>query len=185
MLQEFQKKVIANAQNVKGLKTGDKAPDFKLPNATGDAISLSGVLKHGPVILKFYRGEWCPICNLDLRHFQKYLAQFESLVASLLAVSPQKPGDALTMKQKNELGFDVLSDINQEVIKSYNLQFDPGEDYHHRRDLSLLNGDGSKLLPVPATFIINRDFTIIGAHVEANYTERMPPEEIMEILKQL
>ncbi len=172
-------------KHAKGLKMGDTAPDFKLPNATGKTISLSGVLKQGPVILKFYRGEWCPICNLDLRHFQKYLAQFESLGVSLLAISPQKSGDVLTMKQKNELGFEVLSDINQEVIKSYNLQFDPGEDYHQRRDLSLLNGDGSTLLPVPATFIINRDSTIIGAHVEANYTERMPPEKVLEILRLL
>ena len=81
--------------------------------------------------------------------------------------------------------FDVLSDANQEVIKAYNLQFDPGEDYHNRRDLTLLNGDGSKFIPVPATFIIAQDFTIVGAHVEANYTERMSPEEVIEVLEKM
>jgi len=184
-LQEFQKLVIANAQNVKGMKVGDKAPDFTLPNAVGRNVSLSHCLKSGPVILKFYRGEWCPICNLDLREIQRNLKQFEEFGAIVLAISPQKPDDALTMKQKNELGFEVLSDVDQKVIQSYNIQFDPGDDYHQRRDLTKLNADGSKLLPVPATFIIKRDFKIVAAHVEANYTERMSTEEILGALKKL
>lgn len=182
-LQNFQKLVIANALHVQGLKKGDKAPDFTLPDAQGKAVSLSQCLESGPVILKFYRGEWCPICNLDLREIQKYVDQIEALGARVLAVSPQRPDDALTITQKNELGFEVLSDVNQQVIRAYNLQFDPGEDYHQRRDITILNGDGSKTLPVPATFVIAGDFTIIAAHVEANYTERMSPEEILNILK--
>lgn len=184
-LQEFQKLVIANAQDVKGLAVGDKAPDFTLPNATGTQISLSRLLKSGPVVLKFYRGEWCPICNLDLRAIQQQLPKIDELGATLLAISPQNPDSALTAKEKNELEFDVLSDSKQEVIKAYNLQFDPGEDYHNRRDLTLLNGDGSRLIPVPATFIITQDFTIVGAHVEANYTERMSPEEVIEVLEKM
>ena len=148
-------------------------------------ISLGECLKSGPVILKFYRGEWCPICNLDLREVQNYLPQIKSFGASVLAISPQNPDNALTAQQKNELGFEVLSDSKQEVIKAYNLQFDPGADYHSRRDLTQVNGDGSKLLPVPATFIINTDFTIVAAHVEANYTERMSPEKILKILEKL
>lgn len=87
-----------------------------------------------------------------------------------MAISPQKPDDALTIKERNSLAYPVLSDIDQEVIKSYHLQFDPGTDYHNRRDLTQLNGDGSKTLPVPATFIINSDRKIEVAHVEADYT---------------
>ena len=183
ILINFQKLVITNAQHVKGLKFGDKAPDFILPNAFGIAVSLSKSLKSGPVILKFYRGEWCPICNLDLREIQKYIGQFNSFGSKVLAISPQRPNDALTITEKNKLGFEVLSDINQEVIRAYNLQFDPGKDYHQRRDLTVMNGDGSKTLPVPATFIINTDFTIVAAHVEANYTERMSPQEILKTLE--
>lgn len=182
-LQDFQKLVIANAIHAKGLKVGEKAPDFTLPNAFGNLISLSDVLKTGPVILKFYRGEWCPLCNLDLKEIQKYVNEFDKFNTSILAISPQKPDDALSITQKNELGFEVLSDSNQDVIMAYNLQFDPGNDYHQRRDLSVLNGDGSITLPVPATFIIDKDFTIIAAHVEANYTERMAPIDILSILK--
>ena len=182
-LKEFQKLVIANALNVRGLKVGESAPDFVLPNAFGNPVSLADCLKSGPVILKFYRGEWCPICNLDLREIQPYVNQFSEYHAKIIAISPQKPDDALNIIQKNELGFEVLSDSHQEVIRAYQVQFDPGEDYHQRRDLTLLNGDGSKTLPVPATFVINQDFTVIAAHVEANYTERMSPIEILKVLK--
>ena len=182
-LQDFQKLVIANAAEVKGLSPGDRAPDFNLPNAFGKKVSLSEALKSGIVIVKFYRGEWCPICNLDLREIQNHLPQIKALGATLMAISPQRPDDALTATQKNELEFEVLSDADQEVIKAYNLQFDPGEDYHQRRDLSVLNGEGLKTLPVPATFIINTDRIIKAAHVEANYTERMSPLEIINVLK--
>lgn len=182
-LHEFQKLVISNAAHANGIDLGEKAPDFELPNAIGKAVSLADYLKLGPVILKFYRGEWCPICNLDLKEIQQYLKQFEEYNAKVLAISPQKSNDSLAMVQKNMLGFEVLSDSDQKVISSYNLQFNPGENYHQRRDISLLNGNGSITLPVPATFIIDIDFTIIGAHVEANYTERMTPKEILRILK--
>jgi len=182
-LQDFQKLVISNATHATGLKVGEKASDFNLPNALGNFISLSDCLKSGPVVLKFYRGEWCPLCNFDLIEVQKHMSAFDKFNASVLAISPQKPDDALSITQKNELEFEVLSDSNQDVIKAYNLQFDPGNDYHQRRDLSVLNGNGSITLPVPATFVIDQDFTIIGAHVEANYTERMAPTEIINILE--
>jgi len=184
-LKDFQKLVVANAKHVKGLIIGEKAPDFILQNSYGKAVSLSESLNSGPVILKFYRGEWCPICNLDLREIQRYIFQFKKYGAQVLAISPQEPDHALTIVNKNALGFEVLSDSSQKVIRAYNLQFDPGEDYHQRRDLSVLNGDGLRTLPVPATFIINTDFTIAGAHIEANYTVRMSPEEILKILKEI
>ena len=181
-LQEFQKLVIQNASQIKGLSVGDTASDFTLLNAFGKNVSLSEALKSGFVILKFYRGEWCPICNMDLRELQKHLPEIKSFGATLFAISPQKPDDAMTVTQKNELGFEVLSDSNQEVIKAYNLQFDPGEDYHQRRDLTLLNGDGSKTLPVPATFIVDTNQKIIAGHVEPDYTQRMKPLEIIDVL---
>ena len=184
-LQDFQKLVIANASRAVGLSKGDIAPDFSLLNAFGKKVSLTEALKSGMVIIKFYRGEWCPICNLDLREIQKYLPQIKSFGATLLAISPQKPNDALTAAQKNELEFEVLSDADQDVIKAYNLQFDPGEDYHQRRDLTLLNGGGLKTLPVPATFIVNTNQIIEAAHVEANYTERMGPLEIIKVLQKM
>ncbi|WP_045030907.1 peroxiredoxin-like family protein [Draconibacterium sediminis] len=182
-LKDFQKLVVNSAMHIKGLAVGDTAPDFILPNALGEQITLSERLKSGIVILKFYRGEWCPICNLDLREIQKHLPEIKSYGSEVLAISPQKPDDALTITEKNELGFEVLSDVTQEVIKAYNLQFDPGEDYHKRRDLTLLNGDGSKTLPVPATFIIDTNRKIVARHVEPDYTQRMEPFQILKVLE--
>lgn len=182
-LKDFQKLVVNNAMHIKGLAVGDTAPDFILPNALGEQITLSERLKSGIVILKFYRGEWCPICNLDLREIQRHLPEIKSYGSEVLAISPQKPDDALTITEKNELGFEVLSDVTQEVIKAYNLQFDPGEDYHKRRDLTLLNGDGSKTLPVPATFIIDTNRKIVAGHVEPDYTQRMEPFQILKVLE--
>ncbi|SHJ22958.1 peroxiredoxin-like family protein [Pseudozobellia thermophila] len=184
-LKDFQKLVITNASHVEGLRKGDIAPDFTLPDALGRPVTLSETLKQGRVIIKFYRGEWCPICNLDLRETQAKLPEIKSYGATILAISPQKPDDALTIKEKNALAYPVLSDIDQQVIKAYRLQFDPGIDYHNRRDLTQLNGDGSKTLPVPATFIVNSDRKIEVAHVEADYTQRLGINEILSALRKL
>lgn len=184
-LQKFQKLVIANASQAKGLSVGEGAPDFDLPNAFGKRVSLSKELKSGVVVIKFYRGEWCPICNLDLREIQENISQIRAFGASLLAISPQEPDNALTITENNNLGFEVLSDADQEVIKAFNLQFDPGADYHKRRDLTLLNGDGSRNLPVPATFIVNTNQIIEAAHVNPDYTQRMPLSQILQVLDKL
>ena len=122
---------------------------------------------------------------MDLREVQKNILTINKLGATIFAISPQSPDNALTVMEKNQLEFEVWSDVNQEVIKAFQLQFDPGEDYHNRRDLTKVNGNRSKLLPVPATFIINQSSTIIASHVEANYTERMRIEEIIKILESI
>lgn len=184
-LKPFQKSAMANAAHVKGLSIGDKAPEFTLPNALGEKITLSEILKSGPVVLKFYRGQWCPTCNLDLRAIQQHLPQIKDYGASVLAISPQSPDNALSIAQKNALEFEVLSDVDQKVIQAYNLQHDPGEEYRQVRDLSELNGNGAKTLPVPATFIINQDQIIEAAHVKANYQIRMTPEEILKSLERM
>lgn len=181
-LEEFQRLVIAQALGTAGLQAGTVAPDFELPNASGRMVSLSRTLEQGPVIVKFYRGEWCPICNLELRNLQRFIPEFLSRNASLLAISPQNPDHSLTMKQKNELSFEILSDSDQVAIRKYKLQFDPGENYHKRRDLTKLNGNGSRTLPIPATFVIGTDGKIIEAHVDPNYTERMDPVDILRAL---
>jgi len=117
-LKSFQKLVISNASHVQGLSVGDTAPDFTLPNAVGKKVSLYESLRFGTVLIKFYRGEWCPICNLDLLEVQKHLPQIERYGVSIFAISPQNPDSALTIKEKNDLGFEVLSDSEQEVIKA-------------------------------------------------------------------
>ncbi len=97
------------------MKKGDRAPAIVLGNAKGDTVDVGALLKDGPVIVTFYRGGWCPYCNLELRAFQPVLPDIKAAGASLVAISPEKPDDTLSTAEKNALTFEVLSDIGQKV----------------------------------------------------------------------
>jgi peroxiredoxin len=143
------------------------------------------------VVLSFYRGEWCPFCNLELRALQVALPRFEAYGASLMAISPQTPDHSLSATEKNELTFDVLSDVHQEVIAAYRVQFTvPADlkDLHlevFHNDLSTHTADGSWDLPIPATFVIDRSGIIRARYVSADYTTRMDPADIEAALASL
>src|SRR3954447_4471509 len=107
-----------------GLSVGDEAPDFELPDATGRRVRLSELLQDGPVVLSFYRGEWCPYCNLTLHTWQERLSDLTSAGGRFVAVSPQRPSNALSITEKHQLAFPVLSDETQDVIRAYKLHFD-------------------------------------------------------------
>jgi peroxiredoxin len=174
-----------------GLAVGEHAPDFILPDALGRAVSLRERSAGGPVVLVFYRGEWCPYCNTYLRALQAALPEVAARGATLIAVSPQSPDHSLSITEKAELGFDVLSDVDQSVISAYRLQFtlpDDLQDLHlnaFQVDLRDHNADKSWRLPVPATFVIDRDRIVRAAHVSADYRTRMEPAEILAALDKL
>lgn len=167
-----------------GLWVGDRAPAFALPNAIGSTVELAQRLSMGPVVLSFYRGEWCPYCNLELRALQSALSRFKAYGASVIAISPQTPDHSLSVAEKNALAFDVLSDVDQAVIRAYRLQFTVPADmkdlylttFHN--DLSAQAADGSWDLPIPATFVIDRAGIIRARHVSVDYRTRMDPVEI-------
>lgn len=174
-----------------GLAVGQRAPLFSLTDATGQKVSLAARLAQGPVVLSFYRGEWCPFCNLGLRALQAALPRFKARGVSLIAISPQSPDHSLSVTEKAGLTFDVLSDARQEVIAAYRVQFTvPADlkDLHLNvfgNDLSAHAADGSWDLPIPATFVIDKAGTIRARHVSADYTTRMDPAEIVAALDEL
>lgn len=175
-----------------GLAVGDVAPDFSLPDATGRPVSLRERLSQGPVVLSFYRGEWCPYCNIELRALQGVLHDLRDEGASLVAISPQTPDDALTVAEKHGLEFDVLSDADQEVIMDYRVHYRVPETVQEisrevlRNDVSQRNANGTWNLPVPATFVIDTYGVIRERHVSTNYmTSRMEPSEIIEALGEI
>lgn len=174
-----------------GLNVGEQAPRFVLPNPDGEPVSLDERLAHGPVVLTFFRGDWCPICNLQLRALQRALPDIEHAGASLVAVSPQALSHALTLTEKAELTFDVLSDVDQKVIRDYRLQFtmpQQAKDVYLgivALDLGKQNADGSWNLPVPGTFIIDREGIVRERHVTADFTQRMEPEDVLAALEPL
>ena len=172
------------------LTTGDIAPDFTLLNATGKPINLQEHLAKGAVILTFYRGGWCPYCNLELRAYQQLLPEIRKLGASLIAVSPQTPDKSMSTAEKNDLEFNVLSDVGSEVAKAYGITFTFSEELKTLYTewgviLPETNGTDDWTLPVPATFVIAPDNRIILAHFNVDYTQRLEPREAIAALEKL
>jgi len=174
-----------------GLAVGDHAPGFTLSDALGRPVSLADLLAQGPVVVTFYRGEWCPYCNLQLRALQAALPMFRELGASLLAVSPQAADHSLSLTEKHDLAFPVLSDLDQEVIRAYRVQFRLAGDLEDlqvnvwHNDPADQNADHSRSLPVPATFVIDRDGIVRWAIVAADWRTRAEPADIVAALRAL
>jgi peroxiredoxin len=174
-----------------GLEPGEQAPEFSLPDAMELPVSLKERLSGGPVVLVFYRGEWCPYCNAYLRALQAALPQITARGASLLAVSPQSPDHSLSMAEKAQLGFDVLSDVDQAVIRAYKVQFTAPadlQDVHVNAfdvDLRYHTANRSWQLPVPASFVIDRAGVVRAARVSADYRTRMEPADIIAALNEV
>jgi len=174
-----------------GLKVGERAPDFTLPNAFGKPVSLSAQLANGPVVLAFYRGAWCPYCNLELKSLYGALPHIEKLGARLIAVTPQQPGKSLEQVKKDGYPFEILSDLDSTVMRDYRLYFEvPGElsDLYRERfglDLAAYNGPGRYVLPVPGTFVIDRHGIVRAAFADTDYKRRMEPADIIAALRTL
>ena len=173
--------IIENAKNV-----GDKAPNFTLKNATGESISLNDYLKKGKVILTWYRGGWCPYCNLTLQSLQQSLPDFQAKGANLLALTPEVPDKSLSTAEKHDLEFEVLSVVGNVVAKQYGVVFelipDLAESYQNAFDLHGYNGDESNELPLAATYVINQNGEIEYAFLHKDYRYRAEPSEILKNL---
>ncbi len=182
--------LTADAAAQRALGVGDRAPDFVLPNATGQSVRLSDLLADGPVVLTFYRGAWCPYCNTQLRDYQEALGAIEAAGASLAAVSPQTPDGSVTMQERNRLTFPVLSDVGNQVSRDYGLVFQVDDATRERYeavgiDLAEANGTDTWELPVPATYVIDPSGVIRFAFVEADYTQRAAPRDVLDALGRL
>lgn len=174
----------------KALGVGDKAIQFSLPNIHGEEVSLNQALLKGPVVLNIYRGGWCPYCNLELNALQQSLTEIEATGAQLVAVAPQLPDRSIESVQKHHLTFEVLSDVGNRVSRQYGLVFTLPEALRpvyeqFGLDVPGYNGDESFELPMPATYVINTDGEIVHAFVDADYTQRMEPADIIKVLKNL
>ncbi|HAF76195.1 MAG TPA: redoxin [Maribacter sp.] len=173
------------------LKVGEQAPDFKLPDALGNQTKLSGLLENGAVVVTFYRGSWCPYCNLQLRALQAKLPEIQSLGATLVAISPEVPDASMTKNEISEMDFTVLSDQDAKVASKYGVAWEVPEFLldHMRvdRDLDLkqINNGNGTVLPIPATFIVGTDGAIQWSYINVDYRTRSEPDEIVEALKSI
>lgn len=172
------------------LNVGQSAPDFTLPDAFGNDVSLKTLLAKGPVAISFYRGEWCPFCNIELRGLQGSLPKMRELAATLIAISPEKPDFGIVATEKNKLTFPVLSDLGNKVARQFGIVFQVGQELRDfsknvfKNDLALRNGDDSYELPVPATFVIDTTGIVRFAHVDVDYMlGRAEPEAVVAALE--
>ena len=168
-------------------KVGELFPNFALPNQNGDNVELSTLLEQGSVVLSFYRGGWCPYCNLELAALQKKLPEFKAKNAHLVAISPEQPDHSLSTIEKNELAFPVLTDEGNAFANKLGLVFTLPIEIQKLYaqfgiDVVAHNGDETFELPLPATFVIGQDGNVQYAFVKADYTQRAEPDDVLSAL---
>lgn len=172
----------------RALQVGAMAPSLSLPDATHRQVALRELWQAGPLVVIFYRGGWCPYCNLELRAWQRELAALRGQGGTLVAISPQTPDNSLTTAEKNELAFPVLSDTGLVAAEAFGVSFVLSPELialysSVGNDLPTVNGNGRWALPLPATFVIGREGRITFAHVEADYRSRAEPSAVMDAVR--
>lgn len=173
----------------KALNVGDKALNFTLNNQNGEAVTLYNELKKGPVVLTWYRGGWCPYCNINLHFLQERLPEFKKEGATLLALTPELPDQSLNTSEKHQLEFSVLSDVANAIGKQYGVVFkltkDVAEIYQKNFDLHAYNGDESDELPLAVAYVIDTNGIVKYAFLDADYRKRAEPNDVLQVLKGL
>jgi peroxiredoxin len=169
---------------------GDVAPDFALPDQHGRVVRLAERLAHGPVVLLFVRGGWCPLCTLTLRAYQTWLPAIHEAGADLLAITPQPASTCCLMAERDLLAFQTLSDHDNRVAAAYGIAFemDPLLRPMHLRlgnDIPRLNGTGNWTVPLPATFIVGTDGRVVLSHVEVSNHLRLDPADAVAALQRV
>ncbi len=182
--------LIATGQAQRARKAGDVAPEFTLNDPDGKPVSSRDVLTKGPLVVSFYRGVWCPYCNLELQALQAFFPEITARGASLIAISPQTAPNSRKSQRDNKLSFPILSDVRSEVAEAFGIRFALPEDLvalykTFKNDLPAFNDDPSWVLPMPARFVIGRDGVIAHAEVNPDYTHRPDPSELLPVLDRL
>ncbi|WP_299250477.1 peroxiredoxin-like family protein [uncultured Lacinutrix sp.] len=169
------------------LKTGDIFPSFNLPNAKGEVISSLSLLDKGPLVIAFYRGGWCPYCNIELKALQNALPQIKEKGAQLIAISPESPDNSLSTKEKNELSFEVLTDKDNNFARDLSLVYKLPDSLialYNKFGLSLdeSQGNSNSELPIAATYVIDTNGKIMYHFLKEDYKLRADPSAILEVL---
>jgi peroxiredoxin len=182
--------LIATGRADRALKAGARAPEFALPDAHGNLVRSADLLQRGPLALTFYRGVWCPFCNLDLQAIQDAAGEIRALGASLVAISPQTAPNRRKSERENALSFPILSDHGNVLANEFGLRYRLPDELialykGFGNDLAIGNGEDSWTLPMPARYVIAPDGVIAYAEVNADYTRRPDPSELLPVLRRL
>ena len=182
--------LIKSGQAQRAKKAGDTAPVFTLNDPDGKPVSSRELLARGPLVISFYRGVWCPYCNLELQALQEAFAEITARGASLVAISPQTAPNSRRSQRENKLDFSILSDRKSEIANAFGIRF-ALPDYlvelykGFKNDLPTVNDDPSWVLPMPARYVIGTDGIIAYSEVNPDYTQRPYPSELLPVLDRL
>ena len=182
--------LIASAQAQRAKKAGDRAPEFVLADPDGEPVSMRELLAKGPLVISFYRGVWCPYCNLELQALQEALPEITARGASLVAISPQTAPNSRKSQRDNKLGFPILSDTKSQVADAFGIRFALPDDLvelykSFKNDLPTFNNDPAWVLPMPARYVIGTDGLIAYSEVNPDYTRRPDPSDLLPVLDRL
>jgi peroxiredoxin len=182
--------LIETGQAQRARKAGDTAPQFTLKDPEGNDVSSRDLLARGPLVVSFYRGVWCPYCNLELQALQMALPDISARGANLVAISPQTAPNSRKSQRENKLSFPILSDVRSEVADAFGIRFALPEKLVElyktfKNDLPTFNDDPSWVLPMPARYVIGTDGVIAYAEINPDYTRRPDPSELLPLLDRL
>ena len=189
-MQRATAELIRSGQAQRAKKAGDLAPQFTLLDPEGKPVSSRELLARGPLVISFYRGVWCPYCNLELQALQDALPEISARGASLVAISPQTAPNSRKSQRENKLDFPILSDVRSEVANAFGIRF-ALPDYlvetykSFGNNLAVVNNDPAWVLPMPARYVIGTDGIIAYAEVNPDYTRRPDPSELLPVLDRL
>jgi peroxiredoxin len=167
------------------IQVGQEFPSFELQDATGKLVSKDTLVRDGALLVSFYRGEWCPYCNLELRALQKHLPEFKAKGVSLVAISPQLPDSSISTVEKHELQFTVLSDVDNKLARQLGIVWRQPNTFQplfqgFGVDWQKLYGNESLEVPIPATFLVNKNGVVRNMFLDPDYTKRLDPETALE-----
>lgn len=167
----------------KSLQVGDKFPDFSLTNSKSESVTLTQQLSKGQVLIAFFRGSWCPYCNLELKALQDSISIFADNTCSLLAISPQAPQHNADLQQSHQLDFEILQDKDNALAKQLGISFSLSDELNsiYRSlgiDLAQFNENEAQELPLPAVYLLGKDQVIKYRYTDSNYMNRVNLEEL-------
>lgn len=183
--------IDTNFRQPEGLHSGQKAPEFQSITDQGDQVNLKELLKEGPVVLMFYRGQWCPVCNQYLKGFEDSLDLIREKGAKVVAVTPETPANARKMREKTGTSITIIPDTTESIMKQYGVNFRVTSAYAQKIEegfgtaIAANNNDKEARLPVPATYLIDQKGNIAWRFFNPNYKKRASVKAITEQLDKL
>lgn len=188
IMENSAQKLVDEKVGANALKVGDKIPEATLVNAMDKSVKIYDLIAKGPLVISFYRGAWCPYCNIELRAYKEMLPQIIEAGGNFVAISPEIPDSSLSLIEKHELEFEVLSDIDNAFAKKLGLVFKlddklTGVYEMFGFEIDKAQGNTNKEIPIPATYVIDRDGTVLLAYVNTDYTKRLDPMLAIEAVK--